>query len=774
MNRKWVLFKVIGLLTLWLSTQMSAGAEAQTISGLTIQNMQVLGQIGGVSRAVFVKEDIAYLGVGPRVLILNVTDPTQPTFMGQTPILPSLVNDISVRGNYIYIAAGKDNPRSLGYDVGEDPGGMYIFDISNPAVPVEVGNFSTTSTVFSLNIVGSIAYIAVRDSGLRLIDISDPTLPAEISLFSVGWSVQNIAISGSTAYIANDQVLRLVDVSNPALPVELGTIPSLAWDVDIVGQFAYVTGRSGGIRIIDVANPDAPIELTHHGASYGSSIGVVIKENIAYVIGEDGRLHLFNVSDPASPTDLGMYDMGGSFEDITVVENIAYLADGGGGLRLIDVSDPSAPVEVGMFDTLGSAEQIAVNGNIAYVTDGGSFPGFVEGGGGIRIIDVSDPINVVEMGYLETSYMAMDIEVVENIAYVADWGVDLRLIDVSDPTNLVQISSFDNVNHLANDLTVVNSIVFIADGGGLRLVDVSNPQALLEIGYYESPSYGGPQNVSVARNIVYFLDRLGLYLLDVSNPDDIKEYGFYATTYLGQVAASEDVFYVFEDSGTIHILDFLDPISPLEIGFVETPSYSHINDVAFVGDTAYIADGSNGLHVINLVGQVATEIANYDSMGFASSVAVVNDIVFVSDGEGGLIILQQTSDNISVPRDEFSITPPVENLPSHVSPTTPTNAQLTDRSSEVFIPAQDLINSDSEVVSSPTNTHMSIQVANWIPLTLGLVGLITIGGVLVWRRWSRVSTALSSSKTCPHCGIINPLFGHFCKQCGHELKKASR
>lgn len=783
MKNKWTLIQAIGLLTLWLYVQVGTWTEAQDIQASNVQNIEVLGQIGGVSRALSVQGDTAYLGVGPRVLILNVADPTQPIFMGQTSILPYIVNDVWVRDNYIYIAAGKGIPHSSGYDVGEGKGGLYIFDISNPALPVKVGSYSTMNTVFSVTIVGNIAYIANGEGGLRLIDISDLTLPTELSSQNIGGSAQNAAVDGSIAYVADDQALRIVDVSNPASPVELGSIPSLAWSVEIVGHFAYVTGGGGGLQIIDVTNPETPTKIVDYGRWQDPSLGVVVKENIAYVIGEDGRLRLFDVSNPGSPTDLGLYDMEGSAENITIVQNIAYIADGGGGLRLIDVSDPIAPVEVGFFDTLGSAEEIAINGNIAYVTDGGSFPGFVAGGGGIRLIDISNPVTASEIGYLDTSYMARDIEVVEDIAYVADWGVDLRLVDVSDPANPTQLGSFDNVVHLANDLAVVGNVVYIAGGGGLRLVDVSNPKFPSEMDFL-IPSHNGPYNISFANDTAYLIDTLGLHLIDITNPAEIKEYGFYQTTYLGRVAAYENIVYVFEDYGDLHIIDITDPTTPEEINSFETSSYSHLNDLALVGNTAYIADGRDGLRLISLADQIVTEVAHFETMDFASSVAVVDDLIFVADEQGGLIILRQLIDDNGVTNGDLLITPAADISMSDISPTTPEEknfttiatmeAPLVQETSEISAPINEL-ESEGGTFSSPADTNAPTQVANWMPLALvGLVGVITVGGILVWRRWSTISAAPSSSNTCPYCGISNPSHGRFCKQCGRQLNETSR
>ncbi len=84
------------------------------------------------------------------------------------------------------------------------------------------------------------------------------------------------------------------------------------------------------------------------------------------------------------------------------------------GLRVIDVSNPAAPVEIGALDTPDCAYDVEVVGDLAYVADSRI--------SGLRVIDVSNPAAPVEIGALDTpESSARDVEVVGGLAYVADW-----------------------------------------------------------------------------------------------------------------------------------------------------------------------------------------------------------------------------------------------------------------------------------------------------------------------------------------------------------------
>jgi len=66
-------------------------------------HVELVGQIGGSTYAVAVQGNYAYIGVGPRLFILDVSDPSRPDVVGQTSVLPEVVG-VAVSGSYAYVA----------------------------------------------------------------------------------------------------------------------------------------------------------------------------------------------------------------------------------------------------------------------------------------------------------------------------------------------------------------------------------------------------------------------------------------------------------------------------------------------------------------------------------------------------------------------------------------------------------------------------------------------------------------------------------------------
>ena len=81
-------------------------------------------------------------------------------------------------------------------------------------------------------------------------------------------------------------------------------------------------------------------------------------------------------------------------------------------LQILDVSNPAAVTRLGGYDTAGNARGVQVVGNLAYVADADA---------GLQILDVSNPAAVTRLGGFITSGWTDGVQVVGNLAYVADF-----------------------------------------------------------------------------------------------------------------------------------------------------------------------------------------------------------------------------------------------------------------------------------------------------------------------------------------------------------------
>lgn len=605
------------------------------------QNVELVGQIGGAIGGVAVLGNYAYVGQGPRLVILNVSDPTGPTVLGQTNVLPGVVIDVAVAGNYAYVAD---------YD-----GGLRIISAADPSHPTEVGFYNTPGLAYGVAVVGNYAYVAtVNFSGLLIIDVSNPAAPSEVAFYGTpDWSM-DVVVAGSYAYIAAFGAgLRIINVSDPAHPTEVGyyVTPGSVYGVAVAGNYAYVAAWDKGLRIINISDPAHSTEVGSYSTLWYAN-DVAVAGNYAYVADSGGRLRIIDVSNPATPSEIGFYDTpgGDTRGGVAVAGNYVYVADLYMGLRIISVANPVAPTEVGYYYTLGMAYGVAVAGNYAYVTDAQ---------GGLHVINVANPSTPIGVGFYDTPMSAQGVAVAGNYAYVASYGGGLHIINISDPTHPAEVGFYStDQSKWVLDVAVAGNYAYATDptdGGwpGLHVINVSNPSAPSEAVFYQT--MGSPNGVAVVGDYAYVADSSfspssssGLQIINVSDPSHPTEVGFYNTPWPAHsVAVSGNYAYVTGGSfspsfsGGLQIINVSDPSHPTEVGFYNTPCPAY--SVAVAGNYAYVTAWDDSLRIINVSDPVhPAEVGYYVTLGTANSVVTAGDYAYVADEGGGLVILRFT------------------------------------------------------------------------------------------------------------------------------------
>ncbi|KAF5421463.1 MAG: hypothetical protein C5S44_06505 [Candidatus Methanocomedens sp.] len=269
-----------------------------------------------------------------------------------------ITDAVVVSGNYAYISQEQD---------------FVVLDISNPEAPSELGRLDTDGFINDINVSGSYAYVADDYNGLVIIDISNPAAPTSVGSYNTAGNAQSVAVSGSYAYVADDyNGLVIIDISNPAAPTLAGSYytAGCVFDIAVSGNYAYVADSSNGLLIIDISNPAAPTPTgSCNTAGYANEVAV--SDSYAYIADYYG-LVIIDISNPAAPTLAGSYDTGYAL-GVAVSGSYAYVADGSSGLLIINISNPAAPTLAGRYDTPGDLpgdwRGVAVLGSYVYVAD---------------------------------------------------------------------------------------------------------------------------------------------------------------------------------------------------------------------------------------------------------------------------------------------------------------------------------------------------------------------------------------------------------------------
>jgi len=86
-------------------------------------------------------------------------------------------------------------------------------------------------------------------------------------------------------------------------------------------------------------------------------------------------------------------------------------------------------------------------------------------------------------------------------------------------------------------------------------------------------------------------------------------------------------------------LDVTNPGNPLQLG-ATLPFNDNVQDVAVVGETAYVAAGAAGLGIVSIANPAQPSVlGTWDSRGYAEGIAVSGTTAYLADGPDGLRIL---------------------------------------------------------------------------------------------------------------------------------------
>lgn len=212
-------------------------AEGASMSGLTsLYNITVAN-------------DLAHLTGHNYWGILDVRDPMQPVeiWRWEPPEHSGNPCNAAVQDNIAYISCGW--------------AGLFIFDITNPQNPEQLGQFKTADWIIDIEVVERVLYLTLGDSGLLTLDVSDPTRPLLLGSLKLPGFSTRLSVAGDLLYalyiiyegnVPQQNGFNAVNVSNPEsleLVATYDKLVSSGSDILAVEDVIYVTDEARGLEI---------------------------------------------------------------------------------------------------------------------------------------------------------------------------------------------------------------------------------------------------------------------------------------------------------------------------------------------------------------------------------------------------------------------------------------------------------------------------------------------------------------------------------------------
>jgi hypothetical protein len=316
--------------------------------------------------------------------------------------------------------------------------------------------------------------------------------------------------------------------------------------------------------------------------------------------------------------------------EAAVSGNFVYVADNSAGLRIVNVSNPTNPVEIGYYDGPGNAKSVALQGNYAYVACTGNFDG------GLYVINVTNPIIPVQVGYFHfAGGINADIAVSGRYAYLVNYN--FYVVDISDATNPIQVGYYSFAGH-AEGVKISGNYAYVADGSmGLRILDITSPTNPVQIGSCNLPEPA--HDVAVQGNYAYIADDwAGLYVVDISNPASPFVVGSVISA-CRKVVVEGNHAYLTKWTNVLAVVDVTNPSSPVIMGHCYMPDMTY--GAAVAGNTVYVTDYTAGLRVVDVSAPSSPmEVGYYSGDWFISGVAAMGNYAYVATNQGGMRVVE--------------------------------------------------------------------------------------------------------------------------------------
>ncbi len=313
--------------------------------------------------------------------------------------------------------------------------------------------------------------------------------------------LEGIAVLGNYAYVLDNSSsppsMTVVDVSNPASPTWSNSI-NLSDDlyypnhIFINGGHLFIGASGAYFNVVDISNPATPKVVGGYD-EYCSDAR--FQDHFAYVAAGTNGLVVLDIGDVAHITEVGSYETTPNVLGLDIQDTLAFLACDDGSIQAVSIKDKANPFLISALATSGYAYRIALADHWAYVADGTK---------GLRILDVSNPKNMREVGFFVSDSVTnnvkfINVQVLGGYVLVLDANFGIRMFDVSDPQNPIQVAYFKL--KYPKDFFARSDLIYAPDESGLYIIHNSlltgieqKTKAKTISGYYLAANYPNPFN----------------------------------------------------------------------------------------------------------------------------------------------------------------------------------------------------------------------------------------------------------------------------------------
>jgi hypothetical protein len=598
-------------------------------------NMKLVSQLGGGITSVALYKSWVFVGQGPRLVALDISDLNHIQAKAQSEVLPGLVKNFIIQDQTAYLTAGTtlvlldladlSNLKIKGqlelpgegdlilrantiYVAGrssQDASQGYIATVDVSANPQLLKVINLPYVISSLALRQNLLYIAREQTGdLLTVDVSQPDqLAAPTPLITTSPALK-LRIVGDTLIAAGYSDIEAFDLSD-------ASHPTLQWQKEDhklgqINDFTIQSNRliTSGLFGSEVYLPArAVVDLPGHNlgeADYLSPASLVSDSSGDILVLEDGSLNILYWVEGQNFQTLASYALSGGELGIDQDQLFVSEADRLTSYSLPDLTQlkQTFPVLAGSYSPLTST---------LTVSDGDLY---VSGEDGLYILNTSDLSRVGVIRYTpessitpDQSWSGVSIPVANHIVYLhgsANNQEEIITFDVSDPAQPRQIETVPIDSDLRiKDIAATDNWLVVSlessDAGWLAVYDLSSgikgPLRTVQLAQPAADIQISQNTLLAGENASDENGSLQFYLLP-----NLTRLSEISLPEISAIGVSDSLAYVSAvRTGQVSAFDFSKPKAPKLLGTFEVASGA--GNIAISGQNVVIGNRYMGLYV---------------------------------------------------------------------------------------------------------------------------------------------------------------------------------
>jgi len=469
-------------------------------------------------------------------------------------------------------------------------------DLENPTIITTLGEFGQ-QTYYDFHVENDIIYICDIYSTFKSINISDFENPVVLDELAMPLPYQ-VNVIGDIAYLMNfDGLLYSIDISNPSdlQIISWYDFEEVTLSLFVKEEFLFAGHKSGGFTICNISDPSNLTMISSYSSTAsGSGCNIWIEGNTAFIVEREDGLDIVNITDLEHPTLISQYNSGEQTDiaDIVIYNSIAYIVDFYDDIIILNVTDLEHPEKISAIENSYGSSKLEIFNEILFAN---------EYFGNLNIYNISAQISPVKVSTFFGGGGVSDIVVEDSIAYIANHnGMEIIDTSIQNPITIGHYS--DGLIYMS--IFIQNDYAFLSFYGGnyLTIIDISNPNNPSKISSFIEDNQTVIRNVFVQDEKVYLAcEEKGLIILDISNPMVPEKVGSFTLNSIVAVELKNGYAYVIDETNGLVILDIRNTndikiVRSLLISNDFTPHYLTIEDdyIYLISNTEfYIVDISH-------------------------------------------------------------------------------------------------------------------------------------------------------------------------------------